>query len=156
MKIKYDVVKNQKFDLGRTINPLKCDCEECDFLNCPKKNYAVKKKVHKYTVQEYIEDSSEELKKWKFLNDDLIIDLMDYVFTFPKGTYWRMDYSNIRIELITFSRSGRELVRGSINTRTGKIYDFDMTVTQEKLANRISKAIITIQNFIEGIETNDK
>ena len=34
---KADVIKNQKFDIGRTINPFKCDCEKCDFLHL--KNY---------------------------------------------------------------------------------------------------------------------
>ena len=41
MKLKFVPVKNQKFEWGRTINPFKCDCEECTFMNCPKSNYAV-------------------------------------------------------------------------------------------------------------------
>lgn len=39
MELKFDVIKGQKFEIGRTINPFLCDCKECDFLNCPKKNY---------------------------------------------------------------------------------------------------------------------
>ena len=33
-------VKNQKFDIGRTINFTKCKCDKCDFLHCD--NYAKK------------------------------------------------------------------------------------------------------------------
>ena len=35
-------VKNQKFEIGRTINLSKCDCKECTYMNCPKHNYAVR------------------------------------------------------------------------------------------------------------------
>lgn len=42
MPFKMVPVKNQKFEIGRTINPFNCDCKKCDFMNCPKNNYAVK------------------------------------------------------------------------------------------------------------------
>ena len=41
MKLAFEPVKNQKFDIGRTINFAKCDCEVCDFMHCPKHNYAL-------------------------------------------------------------------------------------------------------------------
>ena len=53
MKVEYEPIKNQKFDIGRTINPFKCDCAECTFMNCPKKNYAVKMKIKKHSVDEF-------------------------------------------------------------------------------------------------------
>ena len=62
---KADVIKNQKFDIGRTINPFKCDCEKCDFLHCPKNNYAVKTKPHKYKVSEFCELWHDELIKYE-------------------------------------------------------------------------------------------
>ena len=42
MSFKMVPIKNQKFEIGRTINPFNCDCKKCDFMNCPKNNYAVK------------------------------------------------------------------------------------------------------------------
>lgn len=36
MKFKLIPAKNQKFDVGRTINFTKCDCEKCDFMHCRK------------------------------------------------------------------------------------------------------------------------
>lgn len=42
MKFQLIPAKNQKFDIGRTINFTKCDCAKCDFMRCPKNNYAVK------------------------------------------------------------------------------------------------------------------
>ena len=52
MSFEFVPVKGQKFDFGRTINPIKCDCTICTFMNCPKNNYAVKmkKKVWKVAV----------------------------------------------------------------------------------------------------------
>ena len=41
MKLAFEPVKNQKFDIGRTINFTKCDCEVCNFMRCPKHNYAL-------------------------------------------------------------------------------------------------------------------
>ena len=63
MKLKLDIVKKQRFEIGRTINPLLCDCEKCDFLHCPKDNYAVKMKPHKYTVKEFYEEWHDEIIK---------------------------------------------------------------------------------------------
>lgn len=51
--LEYIPVKNQKFDIGRTINPFKCDCKQCDFLHCPKNNYAVKMKRKSFTVSDF-------------------------------------------------------------------------------------------------------
>lgn len=53
MEFKLIPAKNQKFDIGRTINFTKCDCEKCDFMHCPKNNYALKmvqKKIHRSRV----------------------------------------------------------------------------------------------------------
>ena len=48
-------VPNQKFDIGRTINPFICDCEQCDFLHCPKNNYAVRMKLKSFLASEFFE-----------------------------------------------------------------------------------------------------
>ena len=50
MTLEFTPVKNQRFDIGRTINPYICDCKTCDFMNCPKDNYVVKLKRKRHTV----------------------------------------------------------------------------------------------------------
>ena len=46
MSLEFVPVKGQTFDIGRTINFTKCNCEKCDFMNCP--NYAKKMTVKKF------------------------------------------------------------------------------------------------------------
>ena len=104
MKLEFEPIKKQRFDIGRTINPFLCDCETCDFMNCPKHNYALKMKRKRHTVEEYINYYVDDLKKWGFLTEDLLEEFMD-LFSFPKGTYWRKNYSGTAIELVTFNRN---------------------------------------------------
>lgn len=152
MEIKYDVIKNQKFDIGRTINWAKCDCKECDFLHCPKKNYVPLTKQHRYTVKQFIQYYSDVLNRSTFVCSfvsDLFDDFMS-LFPFPKGTYWKPSCFEEGIELVSFNRGGKEILKASINIRTGEIYDWDMTQSQQKLAGKISKAIKVINNFIDN------
>ena len=149
MKLKFDTIKGQKFDIKRTINLSQCTCEKCDFLHCPKNNYAVRVKRHRYTVDEYIDYYSEELKKFGFLTYELLDEFMD-LFNFPKGTYWRRDYDKTHIEFVTFNRKGDEICKGSINARTGVVLDYDLTEPQYKLACRIGKGIKQVYEFIES------
>lgn len=63
MEFKLIPAKNQKFDIGRTINFTKCNCEKCDFMHCPKNNYALKMVQKKYTVQEFFNENKNEIVK---------------------------------------------------------------------------------------------
>jgi hypothetical protein len=162
MEYKADVIKNQKFEWGRTINPFKCDCgDACDFLNCPKHNYAVKTKPHKYSVKDF----------WSTYKDDILKrgkdfkltyfywnELVGECFRFPKGTYFAMgglykdadDFDETIYEditLVTFTRRGTELTRGSID-QYGKVIDYSMTDSQYNLAHRIAKGIKQIREYI--------
>lgn len=120
MKLEFVPVKNQRFNIGRTINPFICDCKTCDFMNCPKHNYAVKMKRKRFTVEEYINYYADDLKKWGFLTNELLNEFMD-LFSFPKGTFWDISYYGT-IKLVTFNRNDCEVVRGAINARTGEIW----------------------------------
>lgn len=160
MELKFDVVKSQKFEWGRTINPLKCDCAKCDFLNCPKKNYAVKTKKHIYTVKEFYGQWKDELlknaknpygEKLDFsFTYDMITDLVGDCISFPKGVYWGLGGMSLRtdnITIVTFNRSGKEVLRGEVD-HDGRITDYSMTDTQYNLAKRISKAIKEVLEYI--------
>lgn len=149
MELKFVPVKGQRFELGRTINPFKCDCKKCDFMNCPKNNYALKMKRKRYTVDEFIEFYSEDLKEWGFLTEELLTEFMD-LFSFPKGTYWNPNYDRTAIQLVSFNRKEEEVCKGTINTRTGKIWEYDFSEPQYKLALRISKGIEKVFAFIES------
>ena len=146
--IRFEPKKNQKFDIGRTINPFLCDCKDCDFLRCPKKNYCVEMSKVYPTVSEYIEMFSDDLIKWQFLTDDLLMDFME-CFRFPKGLYWNTNYDKTLVELIGFNRSGSEVFKGSVNLRTGAIVDYDLSQAGQRLAERLSKGVKQIFQFIE-------
>ena len=171
MKLEFVPVKNQKFEIGRTINPFKCDCENCTFMNCPKKNYAVKMQRKAYTVEEFWKEYCEAIlainkpkriqynfpKEYSFrLTYQLLNELMDALcFKFPKGTYWRLDnYSyqvnsqeNVddhfydEITLVKFSRKGQEISLGCISIHDHKIHELDFTDAQYRLAEKIRDAI---------------
>ena len=67
MKFKMIPVKNQKFEIGRTINFTKCDCKECNFMSCPKNNYCLKMTQKKYTVKEFFSENKEDMLKYSSL-----------------------------------------------------------------------------------------
>lgn len=106
MHIEFEPIKNQKFEIGRTINLSKCDCKKCDFIHCPKNNYAVKMRRKSYTVEDFWRENGEKVcrindvpklkcnfpEKYEMrLSYDLLNDFMEFLnFTFPKGTYWSL------------------------------------------------------------------
>ena len=149
MELKFVPVKNQRFDIGRTINFARCDCEKCDFMNCPKNNYALKMKRERYTVGDFIAFYAEELNKYGFLTDELITEFMD-LFSFPKGTYWATDYDGTRIQFVTFNRKQDEVCKGTVNARTGEICEYDFSEPQYRLACRVSEGIKKVYEFIEN------
>ena len=161
MDLKFDVVKNQKFEWGRTINPALCDCKKCDFLHCPKKNYAVKMKPHKYNVSDFWEARKDLIllqgRNFEFTYD-LFTELIGECISFPKGTYW--GFGDVKrssenfgdtiydgITIVVFTRGGKEIERGRVNQQ-GDIYDFGLTDPQYALANRISKAIKQVRENV--------
>lgn len=152
---KTDVIKNQKFDIGRTINPFKCDCEKCDFLHCPKNNYAVKTKPHKYKVSEFCDLWHEEIIKNHYFKAtyDMLDDLIGDCISFPKGTYWSPhtsifydDYDGIVLQ--KFNRKYEPVTIAKINL-DGKITEYDLTERQYNLAKKIANAFQEVQNYIK-------
>lgn len=163
MKLEFEPIKGQSFEIGRTINPFECNCISCDFMNCPKHNYAVKMKRKYPGISRYLDDNSTKIvgmnspKRWmrsfrdKYplkMDCDLINDMFDYVdFKFPKGTYWDTDGDEIR--LVKFGKSGREITLGYITVSTSGVYDCgDLTVQQKNLAESISKCLTEIKSYV--------
>ena len=176
MKLEFVPVKGQKFDIGRTINPTKCDCIKCDFLNCPKNNYAVKMKKKIWKVADFWEDFKEEIlainkpSRWHYglhsrydleLNYKLIDVFMDMLFSFPKGTYWSPEdhkwctddteieeqlYKTIALQKV--SRSGNIVNLGNVSIGDGHYVDWDLSEAQERLAIRISNALKELKEMV--------
>lgn len=104
MKLECEPVKGQTFDIGRTINFTKCNCEKCDFMHCD--NYAKKMKPKKFkNEKEFVESWKEQnpkLVERALLEDsyfeELVDDFLDSVISFPKGLYWKPNYSWSRKE----------------------------------------------------------
>ena len=178
-------VKNQKFEWGRTINPIKCDCKECTYMNCPKNNYAVKMTKKTWKVADFWEQFEEEILainkpyKWQYsfhnkynleLNYKLITEFIDMLFSFPKGTYWSPEdvkwhtddteieeriYETIALQKV--SRGGNIVNLGTISVRNGNYYDYDLSATQEKLAIKVSNALKELKELVfEHYQEQDK
>ena len=157
MEFKLVPAKNQKFDIGRTINFTKCDCQKCDFMHCPKNNYALKMVQKKYTVQDFFDENKEEIVKARalgaYFNYETLTDFMDAcVSGFPKGTYWDMDFDD-GIELVTQNRSkyGADfLPRAKISFYANFpiTYYVGCTNTQEKLAEKIKGLLEQLNNLL--------
>lgn len=175
MTAEYVPARGQKFDIGRTINFAKCDCPECDFLHCPKNNYAVKMVRKKFSVKTFWENNKEEIlklnkpKRWMLsfpgrfdlvLTYSLIDDLFDTVsFPFPKGTYWsasspRFGHEPVEetvyrsISLARFTKSGKEFTVGTVEIEKMTVCDIDMNMSQTKLANKIADALTQLRELI--------
>ena len=157
MKFVLEPAKNQKFDIGRTINFSNCDCVKCDFMHCPKNNYALKMVQKKYTVQEFFDENKVELVtkrslKLYFNYENLAHSIDACVTGFPKGTYWNMDNSEA-IELVTQNRSRY----GAVFLPRAKVSfyaDFPITYytgcsdKQEKLAKKIQDLLRQLDNLL--------
>lgn len=158
MEFKLVPAKNQKFDIGRTINLAKCDCEKCDFMHCPKNNYALKMVQKKYTVQEFFDANKDQIVEKRSLRLYLfdyaaLADFMDACVTgFPKGTYWNMDNS-AAIELVTQNRSkyGANFlprVKVSFYADFPITYYSGCSAKQEKLAIKIQGLLRHLDNLL--------
>lgn len=157
MKTKWEPIKNQKFDIGRTINFAKCDCEKCDYMHCPKNNYCVKMKQSKYSINDFAEEMKDIIKKAGgvryYLSDaEGMMDFIDScVGGFPKGTYWNSGYDSL--ELVTRNRGkyGPDFdTRAEINMNaTFSInYYSGCTEAQEKFAQRVQKKFIKLAELL--------
>ena len=184
MNVELVPIKNQKFEIGRTINPFKCDCEKCTFMNCPKHNYAVKMTRKKYTVDVFWNEWKDEIlelnkpKRWQYsfhdrydflLTYDMINDLFDILsFSFPKGTYWQptapTSYDGEigervyqEISLVKLSRAGNEITLGYIAINKHRIFDYDLNERQYKLAEKIRDSIRWLKEKVfEYYQERDK
>lgn len=166
MKLAFEPVKNQKFDIGRTINFAKCDCETCDFMHCPKNNYALQMARKKYTIQEFWDENKDDIIEVgslrEYFNFDTISDFLDACITFPKGTYWEwVGYDNA-VELVVINRSKHGpdfLRRAKVEIFSDKYAwergtDFPISYysgcsdTQEKLAEKIQKRLRELNELL--------
>ena len=184
MRLEFVPVKNQKFDWGRTINPFNCDCESCDFMNCPKRNYAVKMVRKKYSVAVFWNEWKDKIlelnkpQKWMYsfhgkytfkMTYDMINDFFDFLcFSFPKGTYWTPaspetwggEIENCvyqEISLIKLSRAGKEITLGNIDIGRHYIIDYDLNDKQYALAEKIVKELKWLKEKVfEYYQERDK
>ena len=186
MKMQFIPVRNQKFDIGRTINPFKCDCNGCDFLHCPKNNYVVKMQRKRYKVEDFWSTYKDEILainkplRWQYkvreeydfkLSYFLINELVDALFSFPKGTYWSPnapDFHDGEIEdrlydeitLQKFNRKYEPIDVATIYIRNGKIWEYDLTERQYSLAKKISGALLELKKRVfehyENLDTDWK
>ena len=145
MKLKFDTVKNQRFDISRTINPLRCDCEKCTFLDCPKNNYSVKTNRHIYSVSEFLEEYGKEIKEKGYVALSLLEEFIGDCFSFPKNLYWQFSYDNNFIELVSFSVYGVQQFKARVDIKTGSISDFGMNKTQYSFVQHLVKGLQEIE-----------
>lgn len=144
------VVPKQKFDLTRVINIMKCDCSNCDYMHCPKKNYAVRTKIRKLGINEFIKTYSEKLKE-KGFTKELIEDYFSYYVAFPKGLYWNFNYINENlIEFYKYNQRGEQILAAMIDIRNPFVNSCDTTTTQYNFLTRVCKHFNIINNVISN------
>lgn len=170
MELVFEKIKNQKFEIGRTINIAKCDCKKCDYMNCPKNNYAVKMRIKKHTVDEFFETYKEDILRLNYhdkingvllrLNYFLINELVGDCISFNKGVYWGMGcclvakenigesiYESVEIQRL--SRNGNLVICGVISITDGHITDFYLNDNQYKCAEKISRAFKRVSELTQ-------
>lgn len=159
MKFVLVPVKNQKFDIGRTINFTKCDCAKCDFMNCPKNNYALKMVQKKYSVKDFWQENKKTILKSSTLQNafdyDTVMDFIDAcVSNFPKGTYW--NYNEYAFIICTQNRGkyGADFLdRAEINLLIRGFpitYFVGCTDTQENFIKKVQKKLNELQALYDA------
>lgn len=154
MEFKQIPVKNQKFDIRRTINIIECDCKECDFMHCPKHNYCVEMERYQYSINEFIDQFKDKLMKANSVKDFLISDyqineLADCFPKFPKDTFW--DIQNDSIRIVKKGPAGRFFplhAKITLYDDTATVYETNICKkAQENLAYKILDLIQALYKY---------
>ena len=119
MKEKFIPIKSQKFEVGRVKNLSLCDCKDCDYIHCPKNNYCVKMKSHRYSFDDF-------WKEWKCKREEMLLkmnepglnlykqcvnELIDSCLDFPKSLSYRIaNYHPLLIDLYKFRNNESSLI----------------------------------------------
>lgn len=175
MEFKQEPIPNQKFEMGRVITLTKCGtmecCTGCDFMHCG--NYAKRMRQVKYKKEDFFEEYKNELVSinkpllvgCNFFNDYpfrvsylLVSEMLDNLdFHFPANTYWNLDYYFhpedqpiddwfVRsIELQKISRKGEEITLGRVDVSDHRIFEYDFTDAQYKLAEKIRDILLWLK-----------
>lgn len=162
MKFKQVPIKNQKFDIGRTINFTKCDCEKCDFMHCPKNNYALKMAKRMYTVEEFWDENKDAIIAARSLKTyftyDTVCDFLDACITFPIGTYWDFDsWDGIELVVRNRGKHGPDFLRRAtigFYDNFPIIYYVGATRAQENLAKKIHKRLCELNELLRKATWN--
>lgn len=166
MQYKLVPIKNQKFEIGRIINLGKCDCQQCDFMNCPKQNYAMRMKQKRYSVKEFFDENKEDIKVRGGIVPYLstcegMLDFMSAcVGNFPTGTYWDTGIDDT-LYLVSRNRSnhGPDFCRRvaiSIEAAFPISYYVNGTYTQEKFAERLQAKFLKLYELYEVYKHSQK
>lgn len=154
MEFKQIPVKNQKFDISRTINIAECNCAKCDFMNCPKHNYCVEMERYRYSIDEFLEQFGDKLISANSVKDFLITDyqaneLADCFPKFPKNTFWDVQGDSIRI--VKQGPAGRFFplhAKITLYDNRAVIYTTDICKqAQEKLAYKILDLVNALYKY---------
>ena len=159
-------VKGQTFNIGKTINFTKCDCVECDFMNCPKNNYCHEYENSYISVKDFFNDNFELItncntlgEKQKYFNIlekcvaipySLFCDFIENCIKFPKNLFWNIGATITNGESDDFIVSSITICSLSGVSYVEIYSDGDLVELpkmQKKakgLANSISKALIEL------------
>ena len=159
MSVEFVPVVNQRFDIGRTVNPFLCNCKTCDFKHCPKNNHVLKMKPVSHTKEETFEhfksrflelnNSKRQHSHSLIIDYNLLNDVMEYMnYKFPTNTFWssKLNFNDntesgktevTEIVIQKINRIGNIVDLGEIQIKNGNVYESDFSEQQWKLANRL-------------------
>jgi hypothetical protein len=147
LPVKRVPVPNQKFDVGRTINFVKCSmCNSelpCrNFMNCD--NYAKLYQQEPYSIQEWVGHFKNGFE-WNVKMINHLFDSM--IVKFPKGLYWDYDKYSHKIRFVEF-RHGREICVAEISMRKYEVFVIDISDAKLKFINKVCQTINKINEMM--------
>ncbi len=148
LPIKWVEVKGQKFDIGRTINPMQCcGCQDRNCMACP--NYAKQMKKGSYSIKEWVAAFKGKLTLWNQNSFNQFFDSL--IVKFPKGLYWDYDHYSNSIRFVSITRNGNERVMCTLNRHLMIAdTDDDLSETRRKFIEKVIKTMRDVEKEFKG------
>lgn len=90
LELRFIKKHEQNFDVSRVVDISKCDCEDCDFLYCPKNNYTPELTRYIYSVDEFIKENRIRLLHDGFTGE-LVRDFFESCVKYPTDYYYSLN-----------------------------------------------------------------
>lgn len=147
MKLKFIKKEIQEFDLNRVNNISLCNCENCDYMNCPKDNYSLELTRYIYTVDEFIEENREELFNNGF-TENLVNDFFESCIKYPSDFYYSFNNNSQEVYIVKLNKKS-ETKKAIIYIDGSSLVNLSLSKDNYKWALKILEQLREINKYIE-------